>query len=914
MTVAPGARLGPYEITAKLGEGGMGEVWRAHDSNLGRDVALKVLPAAFTEDAERLARFEREAKLLAQLNHPNIAHIYGLEASGGDRGVRALVMELVEGEDLAHRIARGALPVDEALGIAKQIAEALEAAHERGIVHRDLKPANVKVAHDALAGAGGTVKVLDFGLAKAMDAPGGTSSSADVARSPTLMNSPTLTQAHGTQLGVILGTAAYMSPEQAKGLAVDKRADIWAFGVVLYEMLAGQSLFVGDSVPDTLARVLQREIDFQALPPATPRAIRVLLRRCLERSPKRRLHDIADARIAIDDVHSGADRADESAAATNEPHGFRKAALLATGLSIAVGVLAWWMGSRTRVPAPAVGSPMQLAIELGASQDLVGEGSAVMAFSPDGRTLVFAAQENGHVGLFRRELGGRDTTPIPGTENGSAPFFSPDGRWLGFVADSQVMKVALDGGRPFPLMTTHGGAGGAWLRDGTMVVSPTYSDGLFRISADGGTPERLSTPDHANGELGHWWPDALPGERKVVFTAFHSPVDRSRIGVLDLTTHEVRWLVDGGFFGRYVPTGHLLYVKGKRLYALPFDAAKAVTTGAAVAVLDDVLGSQISGSAQLAVSANGTLAYCSESSGNPAKELVWIDRQGTVARVSPERRQYSSVSLSPDGREAALTIVGESRDLWTYSFERGTLSRLTSGEATEFAPIWFPGGRELLYIVDRPPFDFFRIATGAPDSGTPLWKDVPTNDLTEAAISPDGKTVAFVRTMEQSGYDLFLRPLDGHEPARAFRATRSDETSPSFSPDGRFLAYVANDTGRQEIYVEPTSGAGERTQVSADGGDSPVWARNGEIFFRHHDEMRAVATRIGTRFEFDPPRTLFTVPIVVSPTGGESTFDVSADGKRVLAITIPESARPRRIEVVTDWLADLARRVPGGKP
>ncbi len=660
--VSAGTRLGAYEVVSHLGEGGMGEVWRARDTKLGREVALKLLPPAFASDPDRLSRFEREAKLLASLNHSAIAHLYGFEGAtlGDGSAAHVLVMELAEGEDLAQRMKRGPIPFDEALPVARQIAEALEEAHEKGVVHRDLKPQNVKLSSE------GKVKVLDFGLAKAMDTPGATSA-ADLGHSPTLMNSPTMTAAHGTQLGVILGTAAYMSPEQARGGAVDKRADVWAFGVVLFEMLSGRSLFAADTVSDTLAGVLKTEVDFGTLPATTPPALRQLLRRCLERSPKNRLHDIADARIVIDELIAGR-HGDDPKAPVPAP-ARRTAASTAAWVAalLVASAAAAFAGYRASVRGTAPPEPLRLSIQLGAEQEIVVGANSTLAFSPDGGSLVFAGRSGGRQTLFRRALGGREAVAIPGTDGADGPFLSPDGKWIGFVSGGNLMKVAAEGGRPFRIADWRGSSGAAWLSDGTIVFAPSYSDGLYRGPAAGGASERLTTPDSAGGELGHWWPDVLPGERHVVFTAFRTPVDKSRIGVLDLTTREVKWVVEGGFFARWVPTGHLLYALGQRLYALPFDPAKGVATGPAVAVVDDVLVSQTGGFAMAAVSSRGTLAFVSESLGNPLREVVWLDRTGQATPAIGEKRRYLSASLSPDGRHVALTIQGESRDLWTWS-------------------------------------------------------------------------------------------------------------------------------------------------------------------------------------------------------------------------------------------------------
>jgi serine/threonine-protein kinase len=893
-----GASIAHYRITAKLGEGGMGEVYRATDERLGRDVAIKLLPESFSEDPARLARFQREAQLLASLNHPNIGQVYGLEEQDGRS---ALVLELIEGETLAERMAPGAVPAEDAARIAQQIALALQAAHEKGIVHRDLKPANVKITPD------GKVKVLDFGLAKALDPN-------DPERQSSPHHSPTLT-AQATAAGVIMGTAAYMSPEQAKGEAVDKRADIWAFGVVLTEMLTGRRLFDGPTAPETLAQVLTSTPDVAAVPAQTPAALRRLLRRCLARDANQRLHDIADARIVLDEVIAGVvDEPLTASTAAEAPAPPQRRRVLPWLAALAVvAIVSALLGdflSRPREAEPP--EPMHLAIQLAANRELNTSGNSVLAFSPDGKDLVFSGSEDGRRILFRRTLGRREAEVIPGTEEGDAPFFSPDGQWIGFTAGGQLMKVAAEGGRPFQLAEARGAGGATWMQDDTVVFAPMYSDGLFRVAADGGEPERLTTPEREDGVLGHWWPQPLPGERHVVFTAFRTPVDRSRVGVLDLDTREIDWVVEGGFFGRYVSTGHLLYGKGLRVYALPFDPASATAQGPAVPVLDDVRTSQTSGYSQVTVSSRGTLAYITESLGNPVRELTWFDRDGRPTPATTERRRFLSVDLSPDDRQAALTIRGDSRDLWTLSLARATLSRLTSGEDTEFDPRWSADGRELYYIVDSPPFELHRIATGSPDLGRPLFDEPTELDTTTPDVSPDGRTIAFVVSEAQTGENLYVRPLDGSEPPRAIRASRAQESYPSFSPDGRFLAYHSDETGRFEVYVEAVAGGGDRVQVSSDGGSEPLWAANGEIFYRRHDELRVVSTRLGQRFEFDAPRELFRLSLPEGSGLTSRVFDVTADGKRILAVTTPETSMPRQIEVVTDWARELRRLAPAG--
>ncbi len=911
MTLAAGTRLGPYEVLSPLGAGGMGEVYRARDARLGRTVALKVLPEEFFEDEERRLRFEREARTLASLNHPGIAAIFSFEeipGSSSSSSRHLLVMELVEGEDLAQKLLSGPLPLEESLSLAKQIAEALEAAHEKGIVHRDLKPANVKVTLDGL------VKLLDFGLAKIFEGERGAGSGSG----PGVTHSPTLT-ARATAAGVILGTAAYMSPEQARGKTVDKRTDVWAFGCVLYEMLTGKRAFEGETVSDTIAALLTKEPDWAALPEQTPEKVREILRKCLRRDARARLHDIADARLDLEELAAGGQSGhspfEERQAAPGSTvgrnasavsvRGSRKSFYLSWTLAAAAALTAGVLALRGRAPKPP--RPMRLTVPLSAGQELRFDGDAILAFSPDGSTLVAPAREKGQGWLVRRPLGESVAVPIPGSEAGDSPFFSPDGRWIGFVAASRLMKVPVEGGKPLALAEVRGAGGATWLPDGTLVFSPLYSDGLFRVSAEGGAPERLSTPDHAGAELGHWWPQLLPGGKKVLFTGFRTPVDRSRIGVLDLASRKIQWVVDGGFYGRYVSSGHILFARGQRLFAVPFDVSASTAAGPAVAVLDDVYVSQTSGTAFFAVSSRGTLAYQTSAVADPPREIVWLDRTGKATPALTERRRFGGLALSPDGQRAALSIQQESQDIWVYSFTHGTLSRLTTSEGTEFGPQWSHDGREIFYVVDRPPFELHRMPAGLPDSGHPIFPETPEVDTIGIAVSPDGRTIAFNRSESQTGGNIYTRPVDGSELPRPFRATRAEEHLASFSPDGRWIAYQSDETGRFEVYVEAFPGPGERFQISADGGTEPLWARSGEIFFRHNDEFRVVAPRRPGHLEFDAPRPLFSYPVLHSTNDDTRTWDVTADGSRILAIGIPEASRPRRIEIVTDWTTELAR-------
>ena len=873
----------------------MGEVYKARDTRLDRTVAIKILPEHVADDPDRRRRFEQEARAVSGLNHAHICTLYDIGTTGAadgvaGSGVHYLVMEYVEGQTLAERLAKGSVPRPQALEYATQIADALASAHQAGVVHRDLKPGNIM-----LTKAG--VKLLDFGLAKLKTAPAGAAAASEL-----LTRNPTTTP------GSVLGTVQYMAPEQLEGKEVDARADLWAFGCVLYEMTTGRQAFEGKSHASLIAAIMEHEPPaMRTLDPMSPPALEHLVGRCLAKDPDERWQSARDvlhelqwvAEAALPPGAPGADAARPRRALLP----WLAAAFVALAGAAWVGYVAW-----PRPTAPR--ESQQLAIVLPANQEFVVGGQTPLAFSPDGGTLVFLGGENGRRYLFRRSLSDRKVTAIPGTDDGAAPFFSPDGHWIGFSARNHFVKVPAEGGQPVPI--ARGGFGAVWLTDGTIVYTPVYTEGLFRVSAEGGVAQRLTTPDRAAGELGHWWPDILPGERFVIFTAYRTPIDRSRIGILDLQTRKiVRWIVDGGYFARYVPTGHLLYVKGHRLYALPFDPANAMATGAAVLVLGDVLANESDGFASYAVSQRGALAYITQALGNPARELVWLDREGHNTPATNERRAYLSAKLSPDGRQAAMTVLDESADLWTLSFEHGTLSRLTSSANSEGDPGWSHDGRELFYVVstpDHPPFEPYRMEVGKPDSGRPIWNERVDVDTIQMTVSPDGRTLAFTRQEPETGRDVYTRALDGSTPASRFRATGAEEQYPSFSPDGRWIAYESDETGRPEIYADPFAAVGGHVQVSSDGGAQPIWAKNGEIFYRSGADIRVVRTRLTKGFEFDAPRVLFHSGLMATSPTVYQSFDVTADGKRILAVTIPEASRPRQIDVLLDWTAMLARQ------
>jgi serine/threonine-protein kinase len=900
LTLTPGSRLGPYQVTAKLGEGGMGEVWRATDSNLGRDVALKVLPEAFTADVERLARFEREAKLLAQLNHPNIAHVYGFEASGP---TRALVMELVEGEDLAQRLAHGPLPLDDALPSARQIAEALEAAHERGIVHRDLKPANVKIAPN------GTVKVLDFGLAKAMDASERPGSSTDVARSPTLMNSPTLTQAQGTQLGVILGTAAYMSPEQAKGAAVDKRADIWAFGVVLWEMLTGRRLFEGDSVPETLAGVLKSDVDLGALPATTPASLRLLLRRCLERNPRNRLHDMGDARIVLDELLAGGGKETPavSPTATVPP---RRSLLLVAGLALLFGGLAGWLLHSTG--GARATSDARWALALPEGYALSTSDSPQVAISRDGRLqAIVAVDGSGSSRILLRANDAFAPRVVAGSEGAVGPFFSPTADWIGFFRDDALMKIPTTGGPAIRLApVVAGGRGGVWADDGFVYFSADYAGALSRVSAAGGDAKPVTQLDAKRSERTHRWPDVLPEGDAVLFTsdteASTEYYDDARIEVVRPSTGERKVLVEGASQARFAPGGFVVFARAGSLYAVRFDPRSLTTGGVPQEVARGIATNVGSGAAQFAISASGAAVWAPGDLA-AAYRIVWVGRDGNEAPVALPPAPYQELALSPDGRK--LAVVGGQggvSDLSVADLERGTVTRLTSGKFVR-APAWSPDGSHVAFSV----FAEGQSAAEAlvdwqvVDGSRPAETLVPqTKGMFPSGFSPDGKEILFDSSL-LAGNDsrVTIAPVDRNGRPAVF----SDGASGVVSPDGRWLAYVGSESGQDVIYVRPYPAGGGRWQVSAPSGNCPRWSRDGRALYFLADSVLFRATVDGSR-GFSAGRPEAVLDRAASGTRAK-TFDLAPDGRIVTFRAPPGAGAQHSIDLDLGFASRLAELV-----
>ena len=917
MSLQTGTTIGVYEVTGHLGTGGMGEVYRARDTKLDREVALKVLPDAFTKDPDRLARFEREAKVLASLNHPNIGGIYGLEdshsTSSGQAG-RALVLELVDGPTLADRIAQGPIPLDDALSIATQIAEALEAAHEQGVIHRDLKPANVKVKTD------GTVKVLDFGLAKAFQPD---------ASDPSVSMSPTMSlTAAATQIGMIVGTAAYMAPEQAAGKAVDKRCDIWAFGVVLHEMLTGQRLFGGEDVSHTLAYVLTREIDWGSLAGDTPDTLRRLLRRCLERDPRKRMRDIGEARIALNE----AEAEEEPQGSAETPHTDRVVApelrrwqrpVVIAGVLVALAVGA--VGSRLFwTPALPSPEPKRFTVTLPDSDTLPAGTGELLALSPDGRTLVYAGTHDGVPQLFRRPIDQFEATPMPGTEGGGAPFFSPDGQWVGFDIGQQLSKVAMAGGPPQTLVEDASMRGADWGADDLIVYGVNApGGGLMQIPAAGGEPTPLFTSEDQRRS---WYPQVLPESNAVLFTlADASTVNVGELHLLQLDTGAHRTLLPNAVAGRLLSTGHLVFVRSGALWAVPFDRTSLAIAGTPVPVVEGVR-VEGGGAVQYGTADDGSLVYIPGPTATGLRSLVWVDRGGEEEVLTLSARDYQGLSLSPDGTRAAV-IAGQdggNTDVWVSELARGTLTRLTSQPGVDTYPLWSPDGQHVVFvsIEGGRPTVYRRVADG---SGTPerLLTDETTIEFVPSDWSPDGETLFLTALSPEADGDIGMVSSDGSGTWEPLLQTSANERSPAISPDGRWLAYDSDESGRFEVYVQRFPEILGRQQVSVGGGHRPRWSEDGrELFYLRAPAgpPTAVARVTVETTDSDPPVLAFGEEALLfdwryySPNSAARQWDLHPDGQRFLMITsgreeVDGSGRAE-INVVLDWFEELKARVP----
>ena len=902
---------GHYRIVSLLGRGGMGEVYRAHDATLGRDVALKLLPSAIpgaAEDNERLNRFQREAQVLAALNHPNIGAIHGVEDA---EGVRALVLELVDGPTLAERIRAGPLPLAEALSIARQIATGLEAAHEQGIVHRDLKPANVKLRPD------GTVKLLDFGLAKMMqpeNAVLGTPHSSPIITTPSLV-----------QRGVLLGTAAYASPEQAKGREADRRSDVWAFGALVYEMLSGERAFKGADIPETIAAVLRADVDVSRLPPATPAPLRHLLWRCLERDVTRRLRDIGEARIVLDDLTAGrsATAPTESTAVATRSLWRRVLPLTAAALAgaAAVAALLWR-------PAPQSPSVTRFVLSMPADASLLLDPqSRDLTISPDGTRVVYKGGRGAdRTRLFVYALDQLEPKPLTSTGQPKGPFISPDGQWVGFFEPgggtggigATLKRVAISGGPPLPVSKLDGPSrGGVWADNDIIAASGAPATGLLRIPAAGGEPSVLTRPNRNNGERDHLWPHLLPGGKTVLFTvtSLDGGTDAARIAALDLASGNWRTLLQGASQAQYVPTGHLVYVAGGALWAVAFDAVRVETIGTPTVVVPSIV-VLATGTAEFDVARDGTLVYVARGGASDRpRTLVWVDRAGRETPIAAQPRAYASVRLSPDGTRVAVEIEDEDQDIWVWDFSRETLTQVTTDPGQDETPVWTMDGRRIIF-TSQTGGTLGSLFWQAAD-GTGVAEPLVASETIQRASSvlPDGSRLLF---SQPTG--LMALSLDNKRSVVPLMPEGSAPVGGGVvSPDGRWLAYVTPVAGAPHIFVSAFADpGGARSQLTPSGGSQPRWSADGrELFYTALDgSLMSVPVSSGSAFSWGTPMKLFASRFYVGrglvSRGG--TYDVSPDGRRFLMLKTAgdpgQLAEQATVVVVKNWGEELKRLLP----
>ncbi len=907
MAIEPRTRIGTYEILSLLGRGGMGKVYRARDLKLNRDVAIKVLPADLARDPERLGRLHREAQVLASLSHPNIAQIHGLEESDG---VPALVLELVEGPTLADRVGPGGLPVQEALAIAEQIADALEAAHSKGVIHRDLKPANIKVT------SSGSVKVLDFGLAKAIasDAP---------------LVDASLVTVEATREGMVLGTAAYMSPEQARGQQVDRRTDVWAFGCVLFEMLAGQRAFSGATMSDTLASVLTREPDWALLPASLPPAIARLLHRCLEKDLKRRLRDLGDARLEIDDAL----RPPQGAEPVVVPARVARRTAIGAIAGAAVGAAAM-AGVAARFPRNTTASDvMRFSLTLPTGFLLTSSFLSRVAISSDGTHIAcnaiapaMADVERGvpnRNGMLIRSIRELEWKPLGDNVIGGSPFFSPDGKWVGIVAvleGQRLRKHALDGRAPATLTTFANSqpSGASWSSDDVIYFVSSTPGGIVRVPGEGGDPVEVCAIDVTRGERTLRTPHALPGGRGVLFavaTNDSESYDDAAIAVFSPIGNRRRVLVEGGCYPRYSPSGHVVYGRNGSLFAVAFDIDRLEVTGQPFRVLDGVMMSRNTGVANYDVSASGELLYVPGQADGGARTLHWVDRRGRAEQLPLPSRSYLHPRVSPDGRRLAIEIEGSSHDVFVYDFTSGVFTNFTNDGISHW-PIWSPDGRRIGYR-SGPMGQFKLFQMPADRSGPPQRIATPSTSASTGSYDPAGGAMAYTDTTLNQPAKVMVTTLDGATQPQPLDDTSFIQGSPKFSPNGRWLAYCTNESGRPEVYVKgfPT---GAKVQISNDGGNDPVWRRDGrELFYRHGDRMMAVPVSAGDSFDAGRPQELWRGPYshgmsssCGAPGLSSSNYDVSPDGQRFLMIQDEDvnTTTSREVVLVLNFANDLATR------
>jgi len=867
MPLSAGDKLGPYQIVSPLGAGGMGEVYKARDPRLDRFVAIKVLPEHIAKREDLRQRFEREARAVASLNHPNICVLHDI---GNQDGTGFMVMEYLEGETVAARVARGAIPLEQSVKLASQIADALDRAHRAGVTHRDIKPSNVMLTRDG-------VKVLDFGLAKSAPKPGPSES--------------TLTAALTTE-GSILGTPQYMAPEQFEGKEADARSDIWAFGAVLYEMVTGRKAFQGKSYASMLGAILSADPPPMTVRPFTPVGLERLVKRCLQKDPEDRYQSMRDVQLDLRCIP--AESEPEAKAPTARPW----AAWALAGLTTAVAaVLAGWVWYGTaNTPQPVLRTMVTLPVEA----PLVTSFLPAVALSPDGMQMVYAGGSAGKTQLFLRRLDEPDVKAIPGTQGADGPFFSPDGAWLGFFAQGKLKKIPVTGGIAVTLCDAPEPYGGSWAPDNTVVFVPRSFAGLYRIPAGGGAPKLLTKPDVKRGERGHGLPQVLPDGRTVLFTSWNaSGFAGNRISAVAIDGQSPpKMVIDDATDARYAPSGHLIFMRSSALFAAPFDAGRFQVTGNPIAVLEGLRSSE--GAAQFDVSPSGSAVYVPGGSSGTQFTLVWVDRDGKTRPITQARREYEDLDLSPDGKRLALTMEGAEADIWIYDFIRDSLTRLTSGGGNRDC-IWTPDGKRVVYNASHAFSNLF----WKPVDGSGAEERLTTspNDQSAYSFTPDGKSLILSETDTGTGVSGFW-VLD--MATRKVRPLLKSANFARLSHDGRWLAYYSDESGQTQVYVQAYPDLGARYQVSTDGGSEPLWSPDDkELFYRNENKVMAVSVKTQPAFSAGKPVLLFQGAFRWT---GRSI--ATPDGKRFVMMQPVEQTSPQtQVNLVLNWSGELKRKV-----